>query len=494
MSGLSFFPFNQDHPDFPAELRTAKTRHRKRDAESASETIVLQDPRMNHSYMFERGCRKAFSGIFRHGNKEFRLIENMNPDILYDFFFDIRHSSNTSEHADITPAVRGVRETPKFFFVSCDYHDPEHVIVRTYPYLRIFDWNEQVHIDNLNLFREAAITEACGAITFGKDGLPLSTDDIKSIIHTETSMAQKTRKQKVAATTEALNEEEERSVGEPSTHFETQSQAMSATSIQPAAQPSQLQLTAPPFQPSSLGSEPSPELLAQSQQHEYPQGSHPFPNQGAIPQPVEQSYNQHAIPQHAPHPGLNQFQSQGPDIHEHNQPLGSMTFQNQEHEMPQQLGQQPHFSQFQNQGYTPQHDKSHDYTALQIRGDTMPQHNGQQGSNRFRNQDIVAPRPLHALRHFQQYREQRYREYAILQHEQQASNQYQQGASNDAVGGEIAFQGPSNTGSSQDQQGESADTDGEEMVPQTILSSMNAQDLADAFTDTDMTLTKFSNM
>ncbi|TGO14605.1 hypothetical protein BPAE_0636g00010 [Botrytis paeoniae] len=176
-----FFPFNQDHPTFPIDFRSHQKDFSSRDAVRGANPI-LQDDRMNHSFIFEKGCRIAFSGFFRHGSKDFCPVENMNPDLLTEIFFEIKHSSNPSEHADITAAVRGIRDSTKFFFVSCDYHDPEHIIVRTYAKFRNFDWNDQSQIDDLNLFRMAAIAEGCGIIAFAEDGKILPPSEMRSTI------------------------------------------------------------------------------------------------------------------------------------------------------------------------------------------------------------------------------------------------------------------------------------------------------------------------
>ncbi|TGO90415.1 hypothetical protein BPOR_0065g00030 [Botrytis porri] len=176
-----FFPFNQDHPTFPAEFRSPQKDFSSRNATRGAHP-VLQDERMNFSFIFEKGCRIAFSGFFRHGSKDFCLVENMNPNLLKEIFFEIKHSSNPSEHADITAAVLGIRDATKFFFVSCDYLDPEHIIVRTYAKLRDFDWNEQSQIDDLNLFRMAAIVEGCGIIAFAEDNTILPLSEMRSRI------------------------------------------------------------------------------------------------------------------------------------------------------------------------------------------------------------------------------------------------------------------------------------------------------------------------
>ncbi|THV48162.1 hypothetical protein BGAL_0264g00080 [Botrytis galanthina] len=176
-----FFPFNQDHPTFPAELRICQKDFWSRDAAKGA-TPILQDDRMNHSFIFEKECYEAFSGFFRHGSKDFCLVENMNPDLLKEIFFEIKHSSNPSEHADITAAVRGIRDSSKFFFVSCDYQDPEHVIVRTYANFKYFDWNDQSKIDDLNLFRMAAIAEGCGVVAFSESNEILPPSEMRLMI------------------------------------------------------------------------------------------------------------------------------------------------------------------------------------------------------------------------------------------------------------------------------------------------------------------------
>ncbi|TGO34289.1 hypothetical protein BHYA_0204g00170 [Botrytis hyacinthi] len=176
-----FFPFNQDHPNFPAELRICQKDFSSRNAAKEA-TPILQDDRINHSFIFEKECREAFSGFFRHGPKDFCFVENMNPDLLTEIFFEIKHSSNPSEYADITAAVRGIRDSSKFFFISCDYQDPEYIIIRTYAKFRYFDWNDQSKIDNLNLFRMAAIAEGCGVIAFSESGKILPPSEMRLMI------------------------------------------------------------------------------------------------------------------------------------------------------------------------------------------------------------------------------------------------------------------------------------------------------------------------
>ncbi|KAF7883972.1 hypothetical protein EAF00_011284 [Botryotinia globosa] len=176
-----FFPFNQDHPTFPAELRICQKDFSSRKAAKGA-TPILQDDRINHSFIFEKECREAFSGFFRYGSKDFCFVENMNPNLLTEIFFEIKHSSNPSEYADITAAVRGIRDSSKFFFVSCDYQDPEYIIVRTYPKFRYFDWSDQSKIDNLNLFRMAAIAESCGVVAFSGSGKILPPHEMRLMI------------------------------------------------------------------------------------------------------------------------------------------------------------------------------------------------------------------------------------------------------------------------------------------------------------------------
>ncbi|TGO53168.1 hypothetical protein BOTNAR_0303g00100 [Botryotinia narcissicola] len=176
-----FFPFNQDHPTFPAELRICQKDFSSRNAVKGA-TPILQDDRIKHSFIFEKECREAFSGFFRHGSKDFCFVQNMNPNLLTEIFFEIKHSSNPSEYADITAAVRGIRDSSKFFFVSCDYQDPEYIIVRTYPKFRYFDWNDQSKIDNLNLFRMAAIAEGCGVVAFSGSGKILPPSEMRLMI------------------------------------------------------------------------------------------------------------------------------------------------------------------------------------------------------------------------------------------------------------------------------------------------------------------------
>ncbi|ESZ97893.1 hypothetical protein SBOR_1769 [Sclerotinia borealis F-4128] len=197
--------------------------------------------------MFSKGTRIAFNGIFRHENKDFRLVENMDQTILRELFFDICHSSNPSEHADITPAVRGVRDARKFFFVSCNYHDPEYVIVCIYSKLRDFDWNNQASINNLNTFRKAAITEACGVFAFGGDGKPLTADEVEAILDARRPKKQNTGESMVTGTTNAPDKEGQDD-GEVSTSSEMQGETIAVNPVQPVTQIFQPQPAAQLFQ------------------------------------------------------------------------------------------------------------------------------------------------------------------------------------------------------------------------------------------------------
>ncbi|TEY42344.1 hypothetical protein BOTCAL_0393g00030 [Botryotinia calthae] len=240
-----FFPFNQDHPTFPAEMRSCQKNFSSREAARGA-TPILQDYRMNHREIFEKGCRKAFSGFFRHGSKDFCLVENMNPDLLPDFFFEIRHSTNPSEYADITAATRGIRNSTKFFFVSCNYHDPEHVIVRTYAKLWNFDWDNQSQIDDLNLFRMAAITEGCGIIAFTEDGkILLPPPETKSTIEV-TPEEQSSKKRKEFNVVESSFDDLQND-----TRVSNSSEAQSNVTVQIL----QAHPLAPPFQPTTFMSQ-----------------------------------------------------------------------------------------------------------------------------------------------------------------------------------------------------------------------------------------------
>ncbi|KAM0184721.1 hypothetical protein ACHAPC_005630 [Botrytis cinerea] len=236
-----FFPFNQDHPSFPAEMRSCQKNFSSREA-AIGAIPILQDYRMNHREIFEKGCRKAFSGFFRYGSKDFCLVENMNPGLLPDFFFEIRHSTNPSEYADITAATRGTRNSTKFFFVSCNYHDPEHVIVRTYAKLRNFDWDNQSQIDDLNLFRIAAITEGCGIIAFTEDGkILLPPPETKSTVEV-TPEEQSSKKRKASNFVESSFNDMKND-----TSVSNSSEAQSNV----AAQDLQAHPSAPPSQPTT---------------------------------------------------------------------------------------------------------------------------------------------------------------------------------------------------------------------------------------------------
>ncbi|RAL62044.1 hypothetical protein DID88_002531 [Monilinia fructigena] len=197
----------------------------------------------------------------------------MNPPLLTEVFFEIRHSTNHAEYADITPAALGVRELRKLFFVSCNYHDPEHVIIRTYSKLNDFNWNDQRSINDLNLFREAAIMEACGAVTFGAIGDPLDADKIESTID-EGSNERSAKRQKISSTI-GVSHEGMHNGGEGSARAATQGGAMLAN---PAVGSIHLQLTAAkskpqtpkvPFDMSHLKFQTSLGLAAQLQQSGY---------------------------------------------------------------------------------------------------------------------------------------------------------------------------------------------------------------------------------
>ncbi|KAF5876389.1 uncharacterized protein Bfra_002793 [Botrytis fragariae] len=250
-----FFPFNQDHPTFPAEFRSQQKDFSSRDAARGANPI-LQDDRMNHSFIFEKGCRIAFSGFFRHGSKDFCLVENMNPDLLTEIFFEIKHSSNPSEHADITAAVCGIRDSTKFFFVSCNYHDPEHITIRTYAKFRNFDWNDQSQIDDLNLFRMAAIAEGCGIIAFAEDGQILPPSEMRSTIEV-TPEEQSSKEQRASTIAESSfddmqNDTRVSNSSDAKIHVTASTPVLSgAQNLQahPSAPKFQFRPTAPQFQP-----------------------------------------------------------------------------------------------------------------------------------------------------------------------------------------------------------------------------------------------------
>ncbi|KAB8293325.1 hypothetical protein EYC80_007649 [Monilinia laxa] len=197
----------------------------------------------------------------------------MNPHLLTEVFFEIRHSTDPSEYADITPAALGVRELRKLFFASCNYHDPEHVIIRTYSKLKGFNWNDQRSINDLNLFREAAIMEACGAVTFGENGDPLDANKIESTIN-EGSDERSAKRQKMNSTIGVSNEGMYNG-GEGSARAATQGAAMLAnhavgpTQLQLTAATSKLQTPQVPFDTSHLNFQVSPRLAAQPQHSGY---------------------------------------------------------------------------------------------------------------------------------------------------------------------------------------------------------------------------------
>lgn len=121
----------------------------------------------------------------------------MNPELLTSFFFDIRHSTSPSEYADIEPARLDEPETLKFFAVSCDYHNPEHVRIRTYSNSKNFDWSNQWQIDDLNRFRAAAFSEACGIPNFDEYGNLLWEEQFNVEIGDFSSEEQNQRKRKL---------------------------------------------------------------------------------------------------------------------------------------------------------------------------------------------------------------------------------------------------------------------------------------------------------
>lgn len=398
--------------------------------------------------MLSTGCRKAFSGIFRYGDKDFRLIENMNPNLLTEFFFDIRHSTNASEYADITAAVRGIREPRKFFFVSCDYLDPEHVIIRTYPKLEDFDWDDQVQINNLNLFREAAITEACGVITFGEDGIILPSSQMISRLTARPLQ----NKRKADAIMEGSDQGKQNST-DSSTNPEMESRALAPDSVQsvtkalqalpnvqlkPTAQPcqpasSRLEPTATPytynpadFAIDGVPFQPSPALLERIRNTGYwgadwrtLQFGSPMANEreSASLQHIHQNYNRTVFSRPIRYPDLHQMHNQGSRLQQYSQeshnlfqthgsgpgqqhhqqryempqynpPRSPHIYQAQEYGMHRQIhGQQEH--SVQNDEYGSQHIRQQAHNPT-FQEDAMQQTHGQ-GYTSFQNQSMRSP-------------------------------------------------------------------------------------------------------
>ncbi|TGO47165.1 hypothetical protein BCON_0290g00060 [Botryotinia convoluta] len=441
-----FFPFNQDHPTFPAELRTYQKNFPSRNAARGA-TPILQDDRMNHSVIFAKGCREAFSGFFRHGSKDFCLVENMNPDLLTEVFFEIKHSSHPSEHADITAAVRGIRDSTKFFFVSCDYHDPEHIIVRTYAKFRNFDWNDQSQIDNLNLFRMAAIAEGCGIIAFSEDGKILPPSEMRSTI--EVTPEEQSSKKREASTIVESSIDDMQIDTSVSNSSEAQSHVIASIPVpstarnlqaHPSAPKFQFRPTAPPFQPAT--SMFQPKFYAGPLERDRVRGA-PGVGQGLqsliqpgghVPQPPVQSDRSHetlhqskqrqvgnqgqnpgsgmqqqrekvASPYYSQQEIMTQFQGQAFGMRQFSIHHGDDTFHAQE------FGASPQQTQ-QTYGHMPQYTTSQNYTPPQDQRYNFQQQHHQQSFKQFQAQDDVM--------------NQRYNQKSPLQFKNQVCGMYQQ--------------------------------------------------------------------
>ncbi|APA14048.1 predicted protein [Sclerotinia sclerotiorum 1980 UF-70] len=555
MSTESFFPFNQDHPKFPAALCILQNSFKARD-ERDKDILIEQVNNVSYVGMFENGCCKAFSGTFRGSSKDFCLIENMNPDILTEFFFDIKHSINPSQHADITPAVKGVRDMRKLFFISCNYLDPEHVIVRTYSKLRDFDWNDQVQINNLNLFRQAAITEACGVTAFEEDGTILKPRWMKSMVGEGTG-AQKSRKRKATSIEGPSNGKIQK---DPSLPTQMGSQALTPNLVQspaqtlrprPAAHVFQFRPTAPQFQPTlptyrTIGMQHqasgAPIAFPARNQEQRMQGlwrdmhtGRPVPSPGYMSPQLSQSDSHVAFPQNNQQSRMNQFQGQGFGMNQQG-PQGYNPLPNQGFGMPHQraqanygsslyyptqnyfpsqtqgLGmvQQQHVQQgynpSQNYGNVPQYLSAQGHFPLQPQGYGMHQQPAQQGLSQPQNQDYGMhhqPTQLGSIQSMSQ-------SYGMNQQIPQSHNQMH----NQQSYNQRTFSDTQQT-PSQYSMGTIAGTDYGQ-VPNQMTTSMNAnshwqnsrtaaggaaqlasvspQDLAAVFAGTDMTLEEFLNM
>ncbi|KAG4028855.1 hypothetical protein MFRU_019g01410 [Monilinia fructicola] len=136
-----------------------------------------------------------------------------------------------------------------------------------------FNWNDQRSINDLNLFREAAIMETCGEVTYGGNGDPLDADKIESTID-EGSNARNVKRQKMNSIT-GDSHEGRNNDGGSSVRATVEGGAILAN---PAVVSIQLRLTAARFKPltpkmlfdmSQLTSETSPVLAAQLQKRGY---------------------------------------------------------------------------------------------------------------------------------------------------------------------------------------------------------------------------------
>ncbi|KAF7876689.1 hypothetical protein EAF04_001774 [Stromatinia cepivora] len=549
----SFFPFNQDHPKFPTELRILQNSFKARAARDKNIHIEQVD---NVSYvsMFQNGCRKAFSGIFRGSSKDFCLIENMNPDLLTEFFFDIKHGSNSSQHADITPAVKGVRDMRKFFFISCDYLDPEHVLVRTYSKLKGFDWNDRAQINNLNLFRQAAITEACGVTAFDEDGAILKPGQVKPRVREGTD--ERNSKKRKATSIEGPTDDKLQKGSSILTQMRSQAltpnpvqSAAQTLPAQPTAQPFRFQPTARPFQPDppsygivGMQAQPSPAPLAQPARNQEqrlqglwrdPHTGWPVPSPGYMAPQLSQGDSHVVFPQHNQQPRMNQFQGQGFGMNqqgqrEYNQ-FSSQEFgmphqqvqesygsspqfnptqnyvpsRNQGHGMDQQQYVQQGYNPSQNYGYVPQYLPAQGYVPLQPQGYGMHQQPAQQGLLQPQNpgygmrQQVEQGYNQMQNQGFavpQQQGQQSYNQSTFSHITQQASSQYNPGAIASTGRGRVTTQMTSSMNSNQNQLISSTAAGGGGVIAQSALNSISAQDLADAFTSTDMTFEAYLNI
>jgi hypothetical protein len=105
-------------------------------------------------------------------------ITNSNPDVRREIDFEIRRPlEGTSDNIleDITAAEIGRIEPHKFTLCRCDYDDPTHVFVHTYPDIVVFDWYNEDDIMDLNLFRISIIAK-----TFNIDYLKTDTGSARS--------------------------------------------------------------------------------------------------------------------------------------------------------------------------------------------------------------------------------------------------------------------------------------------------------------------------
>ncbi|CAD6443128.1 b34df62d-6309-4606-ae23-6d14d50ff309 [Sclerotinia trifoliorum] len=547
MSTESFFPFKQDHPKFPAALRTLQKSFKARD-ERDKDILIEQVDNVSYIGMFENGCRKAFSGIFRRSSKDFCLIENMNPDLLTEFFFDIKHSINPSQNADITPAVKGVPDMRKFFFISCNYLDPEHIIVRTYSKLRGFDWNDQAQINDLNLFRQAAITEACGVTAFDEDGAILKPRWMKSMV-TEGTDKPNSRKRKAKSIKGPPDDKIKKG---PSLRTQLRSRALTPKPVQSAAQTLRPQPaahvflfrpTAPQFQPNlpaygttgmqlqALGA-----LIAfpTRNQEQGMQGlwrdlhtGRPVHGSGYISPQLSQGDSHVAFSQHNLQPRMNQYQGQGFGMNQQ-APQGYNPFPNQRSGMPYQGAQESYgsllryptqnyfpsqiqeygmiqqqnvqqgYNPSQSYGYVPQYISAQGQVPLQPQVYGMHQQPAQRGSTQSMSQRYGMHQQIqhsHNQMHnqsfavHQQHHQQSYNRSTFSDYTQQASNQYNMGAIAGTGYGQVPDQMTTFMNANSHQQ--TSRTEPGMVAP---LASMPPQYLADVFASSDMTLEEFFNM